>query len=119
MVSDRLRWSTLMRQIARRTAFLAVLASVVSAGLALGHNPAPRARGGLRPSAVVSGKDREPPDAPEWTGPPIEMAPPWVGDGAPSKDRVLKLDPPRVRILSIEAVLEPSDLMPAGGVQKR
>jgi hypothetical protein len=118
-VRDHLRWGTLMRQIARRSAFLAVAGWVISSSLAAGENPATRARGGLRPSAAVSSKDRDPAHAPEWTGPPIEMAPPWVGDGAPSNDRVLKLEPPRVRILSIEAVLEQSELMPAGGVQKR
>src|SRR5262245_16679508 len=108
-----------MRRIPRRTAALAIAAWLLFTGFGWGDGPTPRARGGLRPAAAFVSKDREPHDAPEWSAPPIEMAPPWVGDGTPSKDRVLKLDPPRVRILSIESVFVPSDLMPAGQVQKR
>src|SRR5262245_35595963 len=102
-----------MRLIARRMAAWAIAAWLLSTGFGMGDGPTPRARGGLRPAAAFVSKDREPHDAPEWSAPPIEMAPPWVGDGTPSKDRVLKLDPPRVRILSIEPVGEPSDSAPA------
>ena len=87
-----------MRWIARRGVRRALSAWVLSMGFTTIASAAPPAAGDV----LV----RRP--APEWTGPPIEVPPPCVADGSPSRVRSLRLVPPRVKVLSIEAVLEPS-----------
>jgi hypothetical protein len=104
-----------MRRIARRGAALTVSAWVLSMGFAMAEDGT-RTAGGLKGRAgtgLQSGRVRQ--SVPEWAGPPIEIPPPCVADGTPSRLRELKLESPRVKVLSIQAVPEPSGWAPAAG----
>jgi hypothetical protein len=101
-----------MPRIARHGAAAALGTWVAAIGLVAAGEPGPalrvKADAGAAPRTAHLAAD-----APEWTSPPVEIAPPWVGDGTPSKDRELRLVAPRVKVLSIVAVPELSDWEPA------